>query len=103
MIHEAVSLYRVVMDTKIINSFFRHSTKAEVDSILSRIYLSNRQSKILDLFYLKKENICFIADSLNCSQPVINRELKRIRDKILTELRQKNDNIAVYQGGIIKT
>ena len=65
-----------------VNHFFKLANRADVDSILSRIILSERQIRIFDMFYLKRQNVNFIADSLFVSPAVINRELKTIREKI---------------------
>lgn len=65
-----------------VNHFFKLANRADVDSVLARIILSERQIKIFDMFYLKRQNVNFIADSLYVSPAVINRELKSIREKI---------------------
>ena len=65
-----------------VNHFFKFANRADVDSVLARIILSERQIKIFDMFYLKRQNVNFIADSLYVSPAVINRELKSIREKI---------------------
>lgn len=70
------------MDIKRINLFFKNSTKAVIDEVISKIYLSDRQARILDMFYLKRQNIGYIADTLNCSPSVISDELNVIRCKI---------------------
>ena len=65
-----------------VNNYFKSANKADVDEILARIILSERQIKIFDMFYLKRQNVNFIADTLFVSPAVINRELKIIRAKI---------------------
>lgn len=65
-----------------VNHFFKLANRADVDSVLARIILSDRQIRIFDMFYLKRQNVNFIADSLYVSPAVINRELKSIREKI---------------------
>jgi len=74
------------MNSKVrrINSWFSRATCADVNDLLSKIILSERQTRIFEMFYLKRQTIGFIADTLGASQPVINRELNLIRDKILT-------------------
>lgn len=67
---------------KTINSWFRTATRADVNNLLNEIILSERQSRIFDMFYLKKQSICFIADMLCCSPTVISGELNQIRCKI---------------------
>lgn len=66
-----------------INNFFRNALRKDVDDIKGKILLSERQDKIFDMFYIKKQNINFIADTLNVCPMVINNELKAIRQKII--------------------
>ena len=68
--------------TKRINRFFKDATKEDVNRLSDKILLSERQEKIFTMFYIKKQNINFIADSLFVSTMTINNELKAIRKKI---------------------
>lgn len=70
------------MDIKRINRFFKNANKAEIDGVMVKVYLSDRQSKVFEMFYLKRQNIGYIADTLNCSASVISEELNVIRCKI---------------------
>lgn len=65
-----------------INSYFKTATRADVNDLLSKMILSDRQTRIFEMFYLKRQNIGFIADELYISQRVICEELKTIRYKI---------------------
>ena len=67
---------------KKINDFFRNAIKKDVDKINNELVLSERQQKIFEMFYIKKRNIDFIADSLCVCKMVVNNELKIIRNKI---------------------
>ena len=67
---------------KKINDFFRNAIKKDVDKINNELVLSERQRKIFEMFYIKKQNIDFIADSLCVYKMVVNNELKIIRNKI---------------------
>lgn len=67
---------------KKINDFFRDAIKKDVDKINNELVLSERQQKIFEMFYIKKQNIDFIADSLCICKMVVNNELKTIRNKI---------------------
>lgn len=67
---------------KKINDFFRNAIKKDVDKINNELVLSERQQKIFEMFYIKKQNINFIADSLCVCKMVVNNELKIIRNKI---------------------
>ncbi len=66
-----------------VNSYFKSATRAEVDNLLSQIILSERQADIFDMYYIKKKDVGFIADSLYVSISVINTELRIIRDKMI--------------------
>ena len=70
-------------NVKKINSFFRTALKEDISFIKERIVLSERQDKIFEMFYIKKHDIGFIADSLCVCISVVNDELKNIRIKIL--------------------
>ncbi len=67
---------------KSINNFFKKAIKKDIDKINNEIVLSERQQKIFEMFYIKKQNIDFIADSLCVCKMVVNNELKIIRNKI---------------------
>ena len=67
---------------KKINQYFKKATRADVNELLTKIILSVRQTRVFEMFYLKHQNIDFIADTLGCSPTVISEELKLIRDKI---------------------
>lgn len=71
-----------------INGWFRSAKKSDIDSVLSEIILSERQEKIFGMFYLKKQDINFIADTLFVSPTVVNVELRAIRDKIYAIIQQ---------------
>ena len=68
---------------KNINNFFKKAVKQDIDKINNDIVLSERQQKIFEMFYIKKQNIDFIADSLCVCKMVVNNELKIIRIKII--------------------
>lgn len=65
-----------------INSYFKTATRADVNELLSKMILTERQTRIFEMFYIKRQNIGFIADELFCSQRVICEELNLIRHKI---------------------
>lgn len=71
-----------------VNGWFRLAKRSDIDKILSEIILSERQGKIFEMFYLKKHDIGFIADSLFVSPTVVSVELKAIRDKIYAIIQQ---------------
>lgn len=70
-------------EIKRINGFFKDANKSELNKIESQILLTERQEKIFTMFYVKKQNIDFIADILFVSSMTVNHELKIIRKKLL--------------------
>lgn len=73
---------------RFINDFFKYADKKQLEKIESKILLTERQEKVFNMFYIKNQNIDFIADNLFVSSMTINNELKIIRRKlykILTE------------------
>lgn len=67
---------------KTINAYFKHAIKSDVNDILSKLILTERQNKVFSMFYLEKKDIDFIADSLNVCRTVVNTELRLIRSKV---------------------
>ena len=65
-----------------VNAYFKIATRADVNELLSKIILSERQQRIFEMFYLKRQNVGFIADTLFISERVISEELNIIRHKI---------------------
>lgn len=65
-----------------INKFFRKAIKKDIDEIKSELILSERQQQIFEMFYIKRQNIDFIADTLCVCKMVVNNELKIIREKL---------------------
>ena len=78
------------MGIKEINEWFKTATRADVNDLLSKIILTERQTRIFEMFYLRDMNIGFIADSVSCSPSVISEELKLIRVKIERAMQSKN-------------
>lgn len=68
---------------KKINSFFKTAIKSDVDNVKNQIILTDRQKEIFDMFYIRKLDINFIADSIGVCPMVINNELKTIRLKLI--------------------
>lgn len=69
-------------ESRKINEFFRNARKSDVDNLLSDIIFTERQDKIFFMFYIKKNDINFIADTLNASAETIKKELRKIRKKL---------------------
>ena len=66
-----------------VNSFFRTAVRSDVDEVLDKIVLSDRQKTIFTLFYLRKLDVGFISDTIGLSPDAINKELRIIRKKIV--------------------
>lgn len=65
-----------------INAFFRNASRADVSMVKSEILLSERQERILEMFYIKRHDVGFIADTLGCAPVVVYKELAKVRKKI---------------------
>jgi len=57
-------------------------TKQEIDNIKAQIYLSDIQERILE-YRLREYSITKMAQLECCSEATINREIKKIKNKIL--------------------
>lgn len=60
-------------------------TKQEIDNIKAQIYLSDIQERILE-YRLKEYSITKMAQLECCSESTINREIKKIKSKIMKVL-----------------
>lgn len=69
-----------------VNNFFKNANRADLQIITDDIIFSERQEKVMDMFYLKKKGINFIADTLNISSDSIKKDLYGIRQKIITKI-----------------
>lgn len=56
-------------------------TKTEVEEIKSKIYLNEFQERILE-YRIKEYSIAKMSILENCSESTINREIKKIKNKI---------------------
>ena len=68
---------------KTVNKFFKTAIKSEVDEVKSKILLSERQEDIFERYYIKKQDVNFIADTLNICPIVVSNELRLIRFKLM--------------------
>ena len=68
--------------TKAINSFFRLALREDVDGLLGKLVLTERQSTIFEMKYIQGHDINFIADTIGLSPYAVDKELKKIRAKI---------------------
>lgn len=68
---------------KAVNRFFKTAIKSEVENIKDKILLSERQEDIFNRYYIKKQDINFIADVLNVCPIVVSNELRLIRFKLM--------------------
>lgn len=68
--------------TKGINRFFKLALRREVDDVKNKMVFTERQEKIFDMFYVQRQSIDYIADTLCVCRMVVNNELKTIRWKL---------------------
>lgn len=72
--------------SKTVNAFFRTAVRRDVDGLVDDLLLTKRQRQIYDMFYIQRDDICFIADYVGCCERVVKKELRIIREKIVTQL-----------------
>lgn len=58
------------------------ANREEIEAVLGKLILSDRQSQIVEMFYLRKLNINYIADTLGFCSNVVDRDLIIIRKKL---------------------
>ena len=67
---------------KNINALFKTAIRSEINELMSKLALSDRQTKIFEMFYIQKKDIWMISNEIGICEAVVNRELKKIRTKI---------------------
>ena len=72
--------------SKAVNAFFRDAVRKDVDGLAYDLLLTKRQERIYEMFYIQKQDINFIADTVGCCPRVVQKELKTIRRKIVNHL-----------------
>ena len=72
--------------SKAVNAFFRDAILRDVDGLADELLLSDRQKRIYEMFYIRRLDTCFIADTVGCCQRVVQKELRTIRRKIVSHL-----------------
>lgn len=72
-------------------------TKKEVEDIKSKIYLSEIQERIFE-YKLKEYSITKMSMLENCSESTINREVKKIKRKIMKVIWHKQERIMKFHG-----
>lgn len=65
-----------------VKRFYDTASKAEASALEAGLMLTDRQRKVLDMYYHRGACVGFIADTLGFSQLVICKELARIRQKL---------------------
>lgn len=69
-----------------INDFFRTAVRKDVEGIKDDLLLSDRQEEIFHMYYIRRLDLNFIADSMGVCPLVISNELKAIRKKLVKVL-----------------
>ena len=72
--------------SKAVNAFFRDAIRKDVDGLAYDLLLTSRQEKIYEMFYIQRQDINFIADTIGCCPRVVQKELRTIRKKIVNHL-----------------
>ena len=71
------------VEVKTVNAYFKEALKSDIDNIVDKLALSDRQLDIFYRYYVKKQDVGFIADTIGVCEAVISRELKKVRKKII--------------------
>lgn len=66
-----------------INEYFRNALKTDIDNMAEQLALSDFQYDVFYRYYVRKQNLDFIADEVGKSADSISKTLKHIRKKIL--------------------
>ena len=66
-----------------VNAFFKTATMSAVKNLRSELLLTDRQNEIFERYYIKGQDVNFIADTLYICPRVVTKELGLIRQKIL--------------------
>ena len=72
--------------SRAVNAFFRTAVRRDVDGLVDDLLLTKRQRMIYDMFYIQRDDINYIADYVGCCERVVKKELRIIREKIVTQL-----------------
>lgn len=72
--------------SKAVNIFFRDAIRKDVDGLAYDLLLTRRQERVYEMFYIQRQDINFIADSIGCCSRVVQKELRTIRKKIVNHL-----------------
>ena len=70
-------------EVKVVNAYFKEALKTDIDDMVEKLALSDRQLDIFYRYYVKKQDIGYIADTIGVCEAVISRELKKVRKKII--------------------
>ena len=72
--------------SKAVNAFFRDAIRKDVDGLAYNLLLTKRQEQIYEMFYIQRQDINYIADTIGCCARVVKKELRTIRKKIVNHL-----------------
>ena len=72
--------------SKAVNAFFRNAVRKDVDGLAYDLLLTERQERVYEMFYIRRQDINFIADTIGCCPRVVQKELRTIRKKIVNHL-----------------
>ena len=72
--------------SRAVNAFFRDALRKDVENLSYELMLTDRQDMILQLFYIRRKDINYIADEVGCCPRVVQRELRSIRRKLAGKL-----------------
>lgn len=71
------------------NRYFSLLTELQMKSLREACLLSRRQEAVMELYFIKRQDINFVSDTLGISRRTTEREIARIREKTMNVLEEK--------------
>lgn len=68
--------------SKKVNQFFNFTPKSEIEKVTNNIIISKHQKEVLEMFYIEKRDIDYIAFKTGYSRGKIEDDLRKLRKKI---------------------
>lgn len=72
-----------------INRYFSLMTEPQMRDLREACLLSRRQEAVMELYFIKRQDINFVSDTLGISRRTTEREIARIREKAERVLEEK--------------
>lgn len=70
-----------------VNRLFLTMTESGLDALRKACLLSKRQEAVMELYFVRRNDVNFVADTIGISQRTVGREIAVIREKVENALR----------------